>query len=128
MICIRVLLSRIHIIFYVKGIMMNLLINTEKRDTHYFIALDGELDVYTASKFERELDPIKSEGTHDIKVDLSQLSYMDSTGLGIFVGTLKSLDKNDKELYVIGASERIERLFDITGLKDLMNITEGDEA
>ena len=107
---------------------MNLRINTEKRDTHYFIALDGELDVYTASKFQDTLEPIKAEGTHDIKLDLSQLSYMDSTGLGIFVGTLKALDKNDKELYVIGASERIERLFDITGLKDLMNITEGDEA
>lgn len=107
---------------------MNLRITTEKQNTHYFMTLDGELDVYTAPKFEEELEPIKSEGTHDIKVDLSQLSYMDSTGLGIFVGTLKTLGKNGKELYVIGASERIERLFDITGLKDLMNITEGDKA
>lgn len=108
--------------------MMNLSIMTEKRDSHYFMTLDGELDLYTASKFQEALEPIKSEGTHDIKIDLSKLSYMDSTGLGIFVGTLKSLGKNNNELYVIGASERIERLFEITGLKDLMNITKGDES
>jgi anti-sigma B factor antagonist len=45
---------------------------------------------------------------------------MDSTGLGLFVGTLKALNQNDKELYILGVSDRIGRLFEITGLKDLM--------
>jgi anti-sigma B factor antagonist len=53
---------------------------------------------------------------------------MDSTGLGLFVGTLKALNQHDKELYILGVSDRISRLFDITGLKDLMHVNEGTEV
>lgn len=53
---------------------------------------------------------------------------MDSTGLGLFVGTLKSLNEHDKSLYVLGVSDRIERLFDITGLKELMHVNKGTEV
>ena len=53
---------------------------------------------------------------------------MDSTGLGLFVGTLKALNQNNKELYIIGASDRIGRLFEITGLSDLMHVNEGTEV
>ncbi|MDN6232635.1 MAG: anti-sigma factor antagonist, partial [Staphylococcus simulans] len=70
----------------------------------------------------------KQEGTHDVYVNLTNVSYMDSTGLGLFVGTLKALNQNDKELYIICASERISRLFEITGLSDLMHVNEGSEV
>lgn len=105
---------------------MNINIKSEKKESHYDVSIEGELDVYTAPELQEVLEPIKQEGTHDLKIDLTNLSYMDSTGLGIFVGTLKALNKNDKELYVYGASDRIARLFEITGLKDLMNFKEGE--
>lgn len=53
---------------------------------------------------------------------------MDSTGLGLFVGTLKSLNQNNKELYILGVNDRIKRLFEITGLNDLMHVNEGTEV
>ena len=65
-------------------------------------------------KFYNQLD----KGTHDIHVNLQDVSYLDSTGLGLFVGTLKSLNEHGKSLYVLGVSERIERLFEITVLKN----------
>ena len=72
--------------------------------------------------------PMRQEGTHDIHVNVTNVSYMDSTGLGLFVGTLKALNQNDKKLYILGVSDRIGRLFDITGLKDLMHVNEGTEV
>ncbi len=53
---------------------------------------------------------------------------MDSTGSGLFVGTLKALNQNDKELYILGAVDGLGRLFEITGLKDLMHVNEGTEV
>ena len=107
---------------------MNLNIETQKHDEYYEIKVGGELDVYTVPELEQVLTPIKQEGTHDVYVNLTNVSYMDSTGLGLFVGTLKALNQNDKELYIIGASERISRLFEITGLSDLMQVNEGSEV
>lgn len=107
---------------------MNLNIETQEHDGYYEIKVGGELDVYTVPELEQVLTPIKQEGTHDVYVNLTNVSYMDSTGLGLFVGTLKALNQNDKELYIIGASERISRLFEITGLSDLMHVNEGTEV
>lgn len=108
---------------------MNLNIETQEHDGYYEIKVGGELDVYTVPELEQVLTPIKQEGTHDVYVNLTNVSYMDSTGLGLFVGTLKALNQNDKELYIIiGASERISRLFEITGLSDLMHVNEGSEV
>ena len=47
---------------------------------------------------------------------------MDSTGLGVFVGLFKTIKANGGQLYLTGLSERLRRLFDITGLGDIMNI------
>ncbi|MGV3144075.1 anti-sigma factor antagonist [Staphylococcus simulans] len=107
---------------------MNLNIETQEHDGYYEIKVGGELDVYTVPELEQVLTPIKQEDTHDVYVNLTNVSYMDSTGLGLFVGTLKALNQNDKELYIIGASERISRLFEITGLSDLMHVNEGSEV
>ncbi|EKU47127.1 anti-sigma factor antagonist [Staphylococcus massiliensis] len=107
---------------------MNLNIDTNKFEDHYEIFVEGELDVYTAPQLEEVLVPMRQEGDRDIHVNLEKVSYMDSTGLGLFVGTLKALNKNDKELYILGVSDRIKRLFEITGLSDLMHVNEGTEV
>lgn len=107
---------------------MNMNISTTEREHEYFVVLNGELDVYTAPELQKVLDPIRQAGTHDVKIDLTDVGYVDSTGLGIFVGTLKDLNKNDKELHVTGVSKRVLRLFEITGLRDLMHINEASEV
>ncbi|MBE7341217.1 anti-anti-sigma factor [Staphylococcus sp. HMSC061F01] len=107
---------------------MNLNIETVTHDEYYEVIVAGELDVYTVPELEEVLMQMRQEGTHDIHVNVTNVSYMDSTGLGLFVGTLKALNQNDKELYILGVSDRIGRLFDITGLKDLMHVNEGTEV
>ena len=107
---------------------MNLNIKSQEHDNHYDVAVSGELDVATVPELEKVLVPIRQVGTHDIHVNLENLTYMDSTGLGLFVGTLKSLNQNNKELYILGVNNRIKRLFEITGLSDLMHVNEGTEV
>ena len=107
---------------------MNINIDATEKEQEYVVVLEGELDVYTAPELQKVLEPIRQSGRHDIRIDLTDVSYMDSTGLGIFVGTLKDLNQHDREMYVTGVSKRILRLFEITGLRDLMHINEASEV
>ncbi|REH82465.1 anti-sigma factor antagonist [Staphylococcus felis] len=107
---------------------MNLNIDTKELESRYEVKVEGELDVATVPELESVLVPMRQDGQRDIYVDLKNLKYMDSTGLGLFVGTLKALNQHQKELYILGANNRIKRLFEITGLSDLMHVNEGTEV
>ncbi|CAD2072142.1 STAS domain-containing protein [Phocicoccus pinnipedialis] len=109
---------------------MNIKINVDEKPEVTHVSIAGELDIYTAPELKKVFEPVATDGTKNLHVDLKGLSYMDSTGLGLFVGTLKDLNKNDKELRVTNVQPRIMKLFEITGLRDLMYITkypEGEE-
>lgn len=84
--------------------------------------ISGEIDAYTAPKLRETLMPYGDNEGMKLLVDLSGVSYMDSTGLGVFVGLFKSLRGKDGELLLTGLSNRLKRLFDITGLTDIMEI------
>ena len=70
----------------------------QQSDKEIFVTVAGEIDAYTAPKLREELVPL-SEGNHKvITINLKDVSYMDSTGLGVLVGLFKQLDKNEGEL------------------------------
>ncbi len=85
--------------------------------------LSGEIDAYTAPKLREELMPLTELGK-SIKVDLTDVHYIDSTGLGIFIGALKATHIHKGDLVLAGMSERIRRLFTITGLNEVITIEE----
>lgn len=52
---------------------------------------------------------------------------MDSTGLGVIIGALKLSKSKDGQLTLLNATARLERLFDITGLAEVMDIEHREE-
>ena len=93
----------------------------EKTDDIQTIKLIGDLDVYSEDEFksfiEEEIDPNK-----DITIDLKELDYLDSTGLGMFMNIYKMVNDNDKEIKIINAKDNIVKLFRITDLADLFDM------
>jgi anti-sigma B factor antagonist len=87
------------------------------------IHVAGEIDAYTAPKLREELSTLAEEGNKTMVVNLKDVTYLDSTGLGVFVGLFKELSKNNGELKLIQLSDRLNRLFEITGLSNIMNIS-----
>jgi anti-sigma B factor antagonist len=101
-------------------------INIEKHqnDKDISVNVTGEIDAYTAPKLREELLPLAEGENKVITVNLKDVSYMDSTGLGVFVGLFKQLNKNQGELKLVALSDRLKRLFELTGLSKIMNISE----
>ncbi|GAE26451.1 anti-sigma F factor antagonist [Halalkalibacter wakoensis JCM 9140] len=104
---------------------MNLSIRYEEKAELVVVYLSGEIDAYTAPKLREELIPFAEEGTN-VRIDLSGVDYIDSTGLGVFIGVLKATDVHDGRLTLVGMSPRVQRLFTITGLDEVMTIEEGE--
>ncbi|MEK3889615.1 STAS domain-containing protein [Bacillus sp. FSL K6-3431] len=101
---------------------MNLSIDVRESGQEVYVKLSGEIDAYTAPQVREELmNAVESPGIRMV-VDLSEVTYMDSTGLGVFVGLFKSLKANEGQLDFTGMTDRLKRLFEITGLADVMDI------
>ena len=85
------------------------------------IKLIGDLDVYSEDDFktfiDEEVDPNK-----DITIDLKDLEYLDSTGLGMFMNIYKMVNDNGKDIKIINAKDNIQKLFKITDLTDLFDM------
>lgn len=105
------------------GEVMNISIEIKERDTdHIDIFVAGEIDAYTAPKVKEALEVYQVKEGIVLRIDLTEVSYMDSTGLGVFVGAFKSLRQRQSELVLFGLSDRLFRLFEITGLSDIIEI------
>jgi anti-sigma B factor antagonist len=102
---------------------MDLNIDKHQNDKEILIQLAGEIDAYTAPKLREELLSLAEGGNKTMIVNLKDVTYLDSTGLGVFVGLFKELSKNNGELKLIELSNRLYRLFEITGLSNIMNIS-----
>jgi len=86
------------------------------------VHVGGEIDVYTAPLLRERLDEHISVGRSHLIVDLEGVSFMDSTGLGVLVGRLKLVRAQNGTLRLVCASERILKVFAITGLDKVFQI------
>ena len=83
----------------------------------------GEIDVATSPELRRELHQL-ADRHGSIVVDLHDVTFIDSSGLGVLVGTLKRLRERDPDATLVleGLQEPVRKVFDITGLSDLFAI------
>lgn len=103
---------------------MNLNIALTEKDNITVVDLSGEIDIYTAPKLKEALIPLTKSAGHFIEINLEQVGYMDSTGLGVFISVLKSAREHDSYFKLMNLQDRVSRLFTITGLTEIMHIEE----
>ena len=102
---------------------MNVKIQTEVQDTEVILLVEGEVDAFTAPQLkEKLLGLIQPTQYQTVSLDLAGVSYMDSTGVGVLIGALKASKQTGTKLLVKNIPPRIERLFTITGLIDVITV------
>lgn len=106
---------------------MDLTMNITRNETEHLVSLSGDVDAFTGPKAkEAIMTSVETPGVAVVVVDLSQVEYMDSTGIGIFIGVMKECKQVGCDLVVQNLPSRVERLFRITGLYDLVSIRKGE--
>lgn len=86
------------------------------------VSVDGELDVSTAEQFKEYLHKLIDKDIRNIKFDLEDLDYIDSTGLGVIIGILKRIKVEDKEIYIKSPKDNVKKIFSITGLDKIFKM------
>lgn len=88
----------------------------------YIVSVSGELDLFTAPHLkEAWAEPLNAEGAAII-VDLTNVSFLDSTALGALIGAMKKSRGNNGSLNLVIADESILKTFEVTGLDRVFEI------
>lgn len=101
---------------------INLDVELIEQGTVKTLVLSGEIDAYTAPILKESLLPLTQQIDGEIIVDLENVNYMDSTGLGVFISALKSSKEHSSSFKLVHLQERVSRLFKITGLDSIISI------
>ncbi len=108
---------------------MDLTLTTREADGKTIVAVGGEIDVYTAPKLRDKISELVATGAYDIVVDMHEVEFLDSTGLGVLVGGLKKVRAHDGSLRLVCNQDRLLKIFRITGLAKVFVIHEtADDA
>lgn len=84
--------------------------------------LVGELDEHSAEFVKRKLDSTLTSNDYSaVVLDLSRLSFMDSTGIGVLIGRYKIINKQNKRVYVKNPSSTVDKIFKMSGLYEIIS-------
>jgi anti-sigma B factor antagonist len=103
---------------------MLLRIDTTSTHDTTVLAAAGEIDIDTVDLLRTAVAESLQLGPVNLVVDLNQVTYIDSAGLGVLVGTYKRVTAADGAFTIRCCEPRVLRLFSITGLTDLLDIDE----
>lgn len=80
------------------------------------VSVSGELDLYTAERVKRGIDEADAVGADTVVIDLSEISFIDPTALGVLVQQTKRLEGRGDSLVLVTNDPRTRRVLELTGL------------
>lgn len=89
--------------------------------------VEGEIDINSSPALKKSFDKLLSAKTPKIIVNLSKVTYVDSSGLATLVEILKNMRSYGGKLRLTNLSSKIKSLFEITKLEKLFDIKANEE-
>ena len=85
------------------------------------VKLCGELDHHTAPMLRKKLDDaIKNDDIQTMVMDLKELGFMDSSGIGLIIGRYKQLKKRGGAIYVKNVCPQTDKLLQVSGMYQIL--------
>lgn len=90
--------------------------------------LEGELDLFNTNQLKEALKHLVSSGDVRVIMNLEQVSYIDSTGIGVFLSMLKPLRDKGGDLKLAAPSAPVQKVFQLTRLNQFFDTHDDIEA
>lgn len=92
------------------------------KDGTEVVNVEGEIDVYTAPQLRELLIDLVNKKHYQLVVNIDEVEFPDSTGLGVLVGALKRVRDHDGSVALVCTQQRLLTTFKITGLTKVFGI------
>jgi anti-sigma B factor antagonist len=102
-------------------------IATTPGSDRYIVTVSGEVDLATSPDLDAAVIAGLESGTNSVIIDLTDVSFMDSSGLGVIVRALKRCREAEIELDLVISNDRVLKVFGITGLDQVIPIHDSIE-
>ncbi len=102
-------------------------ITSVKENEFYIVAIEGDLDASSSIQLDQAIEEAVGNGENKIIVDCSQLEYISSAGLGVFMSYIQDFQSNNISLVLCHLSEKVRNVFQILGLDELLKIVHTKE-
>ncbi len=97
-------------------------IRSVDNDDQVTLYVKGEIEVYSLPEFSRMAES-QLGGPKELTLDLSELEYIDSSGLGFLVTLHERMDRQGQNLKLLNLRSHVRRVFKITGLDRILDIS-----
>lgn len=110
------------LVYSSEDVVIEMEVKYKKNSSALTVYIYGELDECSAPNARKILDKVLNDnlGVSKVVFDLSGLSFMDSTGIGLLIGRYKKLKQFNVPTYISGATVSTEKVIELAGLYQIM--------
>lgn len=95
-------------------------------DWDNFLPLEGEIDLHRSPRVERSLASMIKRKPNHLVVDLSGVTFIDSSGVAVLIRALQNVRQYGGKLTLSGMNDKVRPIFEITRLDQVFVIDPGD--
>lgn len=98
-------------------------LTVEPQRDHVRVVAVGDIDMSTAPALAAQLDELYAAGWAEVAVDLSEVTFIDSTAIHVLVDTQRRVAMRGADLWILDASDIVMRVLELTGVEELLRRT-----
>jgi anti-anti-sigma factor len=96
-----------------------MMIQKTQNNGDVILALSGRLDSVTQAQLTQELEDVFKTNISTLTLELSELEYLSSAGLRVFLFARKKVSEMGGKMKIVGANESVNEILQITGYADI---------
>lgn len=97
-------------------------IDIQENDDIVILTVHGDIEMMTIKTFKQKLFEVGQNYDKDIEIDLSDVDYIDSSGVGVLISLLKLQKKKEKALKMEKVSSKVLNVLKLSSLSDVFNL------
>lgn len=105
--------------------MIDVSIKFEELNDKLICKINGDFDAYHSAEIKKQIkEKMENSTVNKIVIDMSDVPYIDSAGLGAMVAILKDARHLGKEIVLLSPRQNVRRIFEMTRLDKVFKIVE----
>jgi anti-anti-sigma factor len=103
---------------------LNFHLDTEAEGTSALVTVSGDFDLQVAERVAEALGGVEASGPELLVIDLSGLSFLDSSGMGVIAAAQGRATEAGRRLVVVKPPANVRRAFELSGLDDVLDMAD----